>query len=264
MTSTLDAAFASWTFRPELAISLAVTAIVYVRGWAKLRRRDPRRWPVSRPAAFFSGLGLIYIALASPLESFASLVLQAHMAQHLLLMMAVPPLVWLGAPMFPLLAGLPNEIRRYWAGPLLRWPPIRNCAAAISNPVAAWLIFVCTTWIWHLPTAYQLALADSRWHLAQHFCFLAAGLIFWYPVVRPFPARPQWSRWILIPYLILADVQNTVLSALFTFSDQPFYEHYSQMPRLGGLSAIDDQAAAGVMMWVPGSMAFLLPVAGSV
>src|SRR5262249_47027833 len=85
---------------------------------------------------------------------------------------------------------------------------------------------------------------------------------FWYPVVRPYPSRPAWSPWLLVPYLILADVQNTILSALLTFSDRVLYPYYTQVPRVGGLSALEDQSIAGVLMWVPGSAAFLLPLFG--
>ncbi len=75
-----------------------------------------------------------------------------------------------------------------------------------------------------------------------------------------FPSRPRWSPWLLVPYLILADVQNTLLAAWLTFSDAPLYPYYVTRPRLGNLSAIEDQAAAGVLMWVPGSLAYLLPL----
>ena len=107
---------------------------------------------------------------------------------------------------------------------------------------------------------YELALRSDGWHYLQHACFLGTALLFWYPVVRPYPSRPRWSRWLLVPYLILADVQNTVLSALLTFSDRVLYPHYAAVPRLGRLSALEDQAAAGVLMWVPGSVVFLLPL----
>ena len=99
-------------------------------------------------------------------------------------------------------------------------------------------LFVATTWLWHAPAAYELALRSSGWHYLQHACFLATGLLFWYPVVRPYPSRPRWSPWLLLPYLILADVQNTILSALLTFSDHVLYPYYLQVPRLGGLSAL--------------------------
>src|SRR5207302_6341805 len=117
------------------------------------------------------------------------------------------------------------------------------------------------TWLWHAPPVYDLALRSSGWHYLQHACFLGTALLFWYPVVRPYPSRPRWSPWLLLPCLLLADVQNTVLSALFTFSDRPLYAYYAAVPKLGG-SALDDQSAAGVIMWVPGTLAFLVPLFG--
>ena len=105
-----------------------------------------------------------------------------------------------------------------------------------------------------------MALDDRTWHVAEHASFTIAALLFWYPVIAPFPSRPTWSRWIVLPYLILADVQNTVLAAWLSFSSRPIYVHYTEVPRIGGWSALADQHAAGVLMWVPGSMAFLLPV----
>ncbi len=66
---------------------------------------------------------------------------------------------------------------------------------------------------------------STGWHYLQHLCFLGTALLFWYPVVRPYPSRPRWSLWLLFPYLILADVQNTVLSALLTFSDRVLYRY---------------------------------------
>jgi cytochrome c oxidase assembly factor CtaG/ferredoxin len=261
MSTTLDAAFSSWPAQPWLAAMLVLTAAIYWRGWRWLRHRDSTRWTIGKLAAFTGGLAAIYLALASPIEAFASLLLQVHMLQHLLLMMVVPPLIWLGAPFLPLLRGLPKEIRRYWLTPLLRWRFLQNLAATITHPVVALPIFVATTWLWHLPGPYQTALTNSDWHKVQHAFFLATGLIFWYPVVRPFPARPAWSTWWLIPYLLLADVQNTLLSAWFTFSDQPLYSYYEQMPRLSGISVLEDQSAAGVLMWIPGSLVFLAPLA---
>jgi hypothetical protein len=121
-------------------------------------------------------------------------------------------------------------------------------------------LFVGATWLWHAPGVYDLALRSDGWHYLQHVCFLGTALLFWYPVVRPYPSRPRWSPWLLLPYLVLADLQNTILSALLTFSNKVLYPYYTQVPRLGGLSALDDQAAAGVLMWVPGSVAFLLPL----
>ena len=260
MNPIFDAFLRSWPFEPWLLASLLLTAGVYLRGWLSLHRRDPGRWLCLQPVAFGAGLLALFLALASPIEPFASLLLQVHMLQHVLLMMIVPPLLWLGAPLFPLLLGLPRPIRRYWAAPLFRWHLLRRTFETVTHPVPAWVLFTATTWFWHLPPIYELALASSTLHYLQHFCFLSSALLFWYPVIRPYPSRPSWSPWLLIPYLILADLQNTLLSALLTFSDQPLYSYYITRPRLGNLSAFDDQAAAGVLMWVPGSVVYLVPL----
>jgi cytochrome c oxidase assembly factor CtaG len=85
-------------------------------------------------------------------------------------------------------------------------------------------------------------------------------MLFWRPVILPWPAHSAWPRWAMIPYLVLADLQNSVLAAILTFSDRVIYSAYEAVPRAQGFSALEDQAIAGVVMWVPGSLAFLLPV----
>jgi cytochrome c oxidase assembly factor CtaG/polyferredoxin len=260
VSPTLDACLRSWAFDPWLLGALLLSAGVYLRGWLVQHLRDPRRWQGGHLAAFLGGLTAIYLALASPIEPFAALFLQVHMVQHLLLMMVAPPLLWLGAPLFPLLRGLPRPVRTYWVAPLLSSPPLRRLVARLTHPLMALPLFVAVTWLWHLPPVYDLALRSRGWHYLQHGCFLGAALLFWYPVVRPYPARPRWSLWLLFPYLIVADLSNTVLSAVLTFSDRVLYPYYTEVPRLGGLSALEDQSAAGVLMWVPGSIIFLLPL----
>jgi cytochrome c oxidase assembly factor CtaG/ferredoxin len=262
MNPVVDAVLASWPVEPGLIIALAVTAGVYLRGWRALRRRDEQRWHAGQPSAFLGGLAVIFLALASPIEPFSSFFLQVHMVQHLLLMMAAPPLIWLGDPLFPFLRGLPAVVRVYWAAPVLRSPLLRQLFRGLSHPALAGLLYVTAAWLWHVPALYGLALGSSGWHTAQHLTFLATGLLFWFAVVRPYPFRPRWSRWLLVPLLILADVQNTMLSALLTFSDHVLYRHYASMPRLDSSTALDDQATAGVMMWVFGSLAYLVPLFG--
>jgi cytochrome c oxidase assembly factor CtaG len=260
MSPTFDAFLRSWPFDPWLLISLVVTGAVYLRGWLILHRRDPERWHGRPLAAFLGGLTTIYLALASPIEPFAALLLSVHMLQHLLLMMVAPPLLWLGAPLFPMMRGLPRAVRIHWLAPLLTSPVLRRCFASLTHPLTAVVVFVVANWIWHVPPIYDLALRSSTWHYLQHACFLGAALLFWYPVVRPYPSRPRWSLWLLLPYLLVADLSNTVLSALLTFSERVLYPYYAEVPRLAGLSALEDQSAAGLLMWVPGSIAFLLPL----
>jgi cytochrome c oxidase assembly factor CtaG/ferredoxin len=262
MSATLDAFLRSWPFDPWLLTALLVCASIYLRGWLALHGRDSRRWHVGHVTAFFGGLAAIYLALASPIEPFAALLLQVHMVQHLLLMMVAPPLLWLGAPLFPWLRGLPRSVRVFWFAPLLSSPFLRRLFGQLTHPLTALPIFIAATWFWHLPAVYDLAVRSSAWHYLQHVCFLGAALLFWYPVVRPYPSRPRWSPWLLFPYLIVADLSNTILSVLLTFSSRVLYPYYAEIPRLAGLSVLEDQSAAGVLMWVPGSIAFLLPLFG--
>lgn len=251
----------SWPFDPWIVAELLATLGLYLRGWRQLRRRGSQRWGGRQLACFLGGLLAIFLALASPIDSLATLLLQVHMIQHLLLMMLAPPLLWLGEPLVPLLRGLPVPVRRYWIAPLLRWRPLRAVLARLTQPVPAWLLLTLATWLWHLPPLYGLALREPLVHHIEHACFLLAGLVFWWPVIEPFPGRLAWSRWLLVPYLILADLQNTALSAWLTFSDRVLYPHYESMPRLGDISVLQDQATAGIIMWVPGSLAYLLPLA---
>jgi cytochrome c oxidase assembly factor CtaG/polyferredoxin len=260
MSPAPEAVLSSWPYEPWLVVVLVLTGVIYGRGWLVLRRRDSRRWQWGQLAAFVSGLGIVFLALSSPIEPFADLLLQVHMVQHVLLMMAAPPLLWLGAPLFPVVRGLPGPVRVNWAIPLLQSPAVRGLFTRLTHPVAALPVFTLVTWLLHLPALYDLALRSSAWHYLQHFCFLGAALLFWYPVVRPYPSQPRWSGWLLLPYLLLADVQNTVLSALLTFSAKVLYPYYLEVPRLWGLSALEDQSAAGVIMWVPGSLVYLVPL----
>jgi cytochrome c oxidase assembly factor CtaG/ferredoxin len=260
VSPTLEAALRSWPSAFWLQAALLLTAGVYLRGWLELRRRDVRRWHVGHLAAFVGGLAAIYLALASPIEPLSDLLLSVHMLQHLLLMMVVAPLFWLAAPLLPVLRGLPRPVLVYWVVPLLASRPLRRLFGRLTQPLVALPVFVAATWLWHLPPLYDLALHSAGWHYVQHGCFLAAALLFWYPVVRPYPARPRWSGWLLLPYLLLADLSNTALSAVLTFSERVLYPYYAEVPRLAGISVRDDQALAGVLMWVPGSLVYLAPL----
>jgi len=236
--------------------ALLVTGAIYARGWRILARRAPLRFGAGRLAAFLGGLGVIAVALASPLDALAGRRLSAHMTQHQLLMILAPPLLWLGAPLAPMLLGLPRWIR---------WPVVaglasrvgRTTADVVAHPAFAWIAFAVAFWAWHTPRLYELALRSHGWHHLEHACFFATAMLFWRPVILAWPARSPWPRWTMIPYLLLADLQNTVLAAILTFSDRVIYPAYAAIPRAGAISALDDQSMAGVIMWLPGSVVFL-------
>ncbi len=260
MNPAFDAFLRSWPFNPLLVLSLALSAAIYFRGWRELCRRAPSRWNGGHLAAFLGGMTAVFLALGSPIEVFSSMALSIHMVQHMLLLMVAPPLIWLGTPNLVFLRGLPDSVRRYWIAPLLRARGLQRFFGRLTHPLVALPLFVGTIWLWHAPVIYEWALRSDVGHYFEHTSFLAAALLFWFPVIRPEPSRPGWSHWLLIPYLLIADVQNTLLAALLTFANRPIYRYYVEVPPLPGLSPLGDQAAAGVIMWVPGSVAFLVPL----
>ncbi|MEO8207280.1 MAG: cytochrome c oxidase assembly protein [Chthoniobacterales bacterium] len=260
MNSVVEAALSSWTFQPWPAFALLVTAFLYLRGWKRLRLLLPQRFTTLRAISFLLSLVLIYCALASPLDAFANLLLQVHMIQHLLFMMVIPPLLWMGIPFLPILCGLPRAFVRESIGPLLIWPPMKKFGQTLTHPIVCWVFFVTMNLFWHLPSLYELALHSTAWHQVEHLCFLTSALLFWWPIVQPWPSRPIWPRWTMIPYLLLADIQNTALGAFLSFCDHVLYPTYEVVPHLWGSTALQDQAAAGAIMWVPGSLAFLIPI----
>ncbi|HEY7616245.1 MAG TPA: cytochrome c oxidase assembly protein [Terriglobales bacterium] len=238
-----------------------MTAGVYFRGWSDLHRRMPKRFAAWRLIAFQAGLLTLFVALISPLHELAELLLQFHMIQHLLLMMVAPPLLLLGAPILPLLRGLPRFVLRYGAGPLLASEPLQRVGRFLTHPIVCLAAFTLSNVAWHLPVLYESALRSEFWHHVQHLCFFGTGVLFWWPVIQPWPSQLRWPQWTIIPYLLFADIQNTALSAFLIFSERVFYPTYAGAPRLWGISPLDDQAAAGAIMWVPGSVIFLVPVA---
>ena len=162
MDATWEAFFQSWPLDPWVAVPLVLTALVYARGWRTLHRQAPHRFGPVQLYSFLGGLAALFVALASPLEPFADLLLQVHMLQHLLLMMVAPPLLWLGAPLVPLLRGLPLPVRSYWAAPFLRLRFVRASSRFLTHPVVAGPLFIVTTWSWHVPAFYEAALRSFR------------------------------------------------------------------------------------------------------
>ena len=261
MDDPANAIFSSWSMPIGPAVAILVSFIIYLRGWIRLQFRIPHRFPVWRLLSFGAGLGTIFLAIASPLDAFAGLLLQVHMVQHLLLMLLAPPLLLAGAPYLPILSGLPRAFTREVLGPFLSWHPIKRIGHALFNPVVCWIAFVTSNILWHVPFFYELALNSPGWHQVEHLFFLGTGLLFWWHLVLPWPSRSAWPRWAMIPYLVLADLQNTALAAFLTFCDRVLYPTYLRAPRLWGSNPLDDQVIAGAIMWVPGSIIFLVPAA---
>jgi putative membrane protein len=248
-----------WDIPPWVTCALVAAGLVYVRGWLALRRARPETLPVWRLLSFLAGLFAIFVAVSSPLDTYSETLLFMHMTQHFVLMSVAPPLIVLGCPFVPMLRGLPRSIVRRIIGPLFRSAVAHRAQKLFSQLPFAWLAMNLTYVGWHIPKAYEFALASESWHNFEHFCFFTTSVLFWWPVLQPWPARRRFNSWMIIPYLLTSDLVNTGLSAFLCFSGRLLYPSYALVDRPFGLDALKDQIAAGAFMWVFGSVVFLIP-----
>jgi putative membrane protein len=247
----------STPLRVDLALCLA--ALAYARGWLRLRSAFPNlisRW---RLAAFFAGIIFVWVAIGSRLSAFDEASLTVHMVQHLLLMSIAPPLILLGAPLLPLLHGLPQSLARSVVGPILGWSPVKRLGRLVASPAFCWLAATFALIGWHVPAVFELALRWNWLHKLEHACFLGSGLLFWWPVIRPWPSAARWPRWSVPLYLFCATLPCDGLSAFLVFCDRVVYSSYLSSPRLFDMSPLEDQECAAALMWVCTTLIFLVP-----
>jgi putative membrane protein len=243
------------------ASALTVAAVIYCSGWFHLRRRVHEIASPWCPSAFLGGLVVLWIAAGSPLAAFDEELLSVHMLQHLLLSAVAAPLILLSAPALPLLHGLPRSVVLHGLAPLLRWPPVQTMGRLLGHPAVCWSVAMVVLIGWHVPTLFEVGLRSERWHAVEHASFLASGLLFWWPVVQPWPSTARWPRWSVPLYLFLATLPCDILSAFLAFSDRVVYPAYLSAPRHFGLSALQDQECAGAVMWLSVTIAYVIPAA---
>ena len=174
---------------PTLAIVL--TALIYLRGWYLLRCAGFPLIPPWRVWSFLAGLVALWVALAGPMDVFNSWLLTAHMVQHMMLMMVAPPLILLGAPLIPLVRGMPVFAAREFAGPISQLEAGAAPWPLLTQPVFALVLMGIVMLGWHVPALYELAVRSPAWHQFEHACFLVTSLIFWWPVIQPWPSRAR-------------------------------------------------------------------------
>ena len=262
MSPAVQSVLNQWTLPVPLTTLTLLTCIVYVRGWLALRRTRPRQFDLTRLACFLTGMGSLWLAIGSPMDAFADVLLSAHMVEHLILMSVVPPLVLLGQPVVPLLRGLPKFLRKGVAGPLLRLRWLRRFFHWLVRPVVAWLAMNIALLAWHVPAAYDYALENETVHDIEHLCLLIGSLLFWWCLIRPWPASPRRHDWSILLFLVTADGVNTALSAFLAFCNRPVYTYYVTHPNPFHIAPLPDQVLGAVLMWVVGSVAFLFPAFG--
>ena len=259
MITDTQALLQSWSAPIGVNVFLSLAAVVYARGWFRLHAAGPKLIPAWRLAAFLAGVVSVWIAIGSPVEAFDDVSLTVHMVQHLLLMSVAPPLILLGAPALPLLRGLPQSIAREVAGPFLRWRLVKWLGRALAHPALCWLAAAFALIGWHVPAIFDLALRWDWLHELEHATFLGTGLLFWWPVIQPWPSSARWPRWSIPLYLFGATLPCDVLSAFLAFCNRVVYSSYLSGPSMFGLSALEDQECAAALMWTCVTFIFLIP-----
>jgi putative membrane protein len=231
--------------------ALMFAAFLYLRRWLGVRR-DGGKVEGWRASSFVTGLLLIWSATASPLSALDHEMLTMHMVQHLLLMTLAPPLILLGLPRKPLLHGL---LQRFLPAIDLRSESMQRWAHLVTHPALCWLAAAGTLGLWHVPSVFMLGLRSQLWHGAEQASFLAAGLLFWSPVIRP--TQNSW-KWPILLYLFLATLPCDILSGFLVFCDRVVYPVFLSAPRSFGLSALEDQQCAGALMWTCVTVSYLI------
>lgn len=247
----------AWSLDPAVVAPLLAGGWLYARGVERVWRRSGtgrgvRRW---QAGCFAAGWITLLLAMVSPLHPLGEALFSAHMAQHELLVAVAAPLLVLGRPLVPLLWAVPVHWRRA-AGRWAKAGPVRGGWRMVSGPFAAWLLHAAALWLWHLPGPYQAALAGEGLHALQHASFLGTGLLFWWALFHGREGRLGYGAAVF--YLFATAMHSGALGALLTLSPTPWYPAYDGTTAAWGLTALEDQQLAGLIMWVPAGVSYLV------
>jgi putative membrane protein len=245
-----------WGAEPWVLACLALSLLLYVAGASKLwpRSRLARPLRVRQAACFGGGWLALAVALASPLDGAGSLAFSAHMVQHELLMIVAAPLMVLGRPLGVWVWALPAA----WRGAVGAATRARTWSLvwdAITRPLSAWMIHFAALWLWHVPALFQRALENNAIHALQHASFLFSALLFWWAVLGR--QGMHASRGASIVYLFSTMMHTGALGALFTMSENVWYPVYGASAVQFGLTPLEDQQLGGLIMWIPGGLAYV-------
>jgi putative membrane protein len=234
----------AWTLDPVLVVPLAIALLVYVVGWRRLSKRASA--PV-RPALFLSGWLVLTLALTSPLHEAGERSFTMHMIEHELIMLVASLFLAASGAGGVLAWGLPRPLRLALAG---GWKsPLQSLWRRLTEPVTATVVQGAVMWAWHAPILFDRALDSFGWHVAQHACFLASSLLFWWAMLHP---RGR-GYGVSAACLFATSLVGGALGALMSLSSSPWYADYAAMGMTGiGLDPVDDQRLAGLIMWIPG------------
>ncbi len=247
-------------FPVSLALTLLFEAYRYLLVWVPLRLISRTAIPAWRAASFFLGLLLVWAACGSSLAAYDHSLLTVHMIKHLLLMTVAPALILLGEPVRVSWIGMPVFAQHVFRR-VLRGSPLHRFARMMTRPALCWTLSAMTLLGWHLPALFTLGMRSEIWHMVEQITFFAAGLLFWWPVIQPWPSASTGPRWSMLLYLFLATLPCDILSGFLVFSDRVAYAVYFSTPRLFGFSVLQDQQCAAALMWTCVTLVYLVPAA---
>ena len=247
----------AWNTNPLPTVLVLLAAYLYLNG---LSNWDRPSHPVNgwQKASFFFGLFLVFFALQSPLDPLSDHLLSFHQAQHFILRMMAPMFILLGAPLTPMLRGMPVWARQRIIRPMARNHYVRQVYGLLTNPICTVFFFLGSLYLWQFPGAFNLALRNDEVHALMHLTMSASGFLFWWVIIDPPPHRSRLHYGLRVLYLGLIVLPNTLLGAAITFSRSPIYSAYAEVTQPYGLDLMTDQQLGGLMLWVPGDMMSIL------
>ena len=247
----------AWSFDPLVIIGLALAAGAYAWAVRRVDRAHPaNRQPAHRSWLFAGGLAAIGVALLSPIEAYEGSLFSVHMVQHMLLELVAAPLLLAGGPITLALRAASPSVRRRLLAVLQS-----RLVHLVSFPVIAWVLFAAVNWGWHFSVFYDQALENELLHYVQHATFLAAALLFWWPVLGVDPSPWRLPHPVRLLYLFLAMPQNSFLGVALLSASTVLYPHYVTNVRGWGPTPLEDQQMGGMLMWVGGDLVFLAGMA---
>lgn len=240
---------------PLAVFSLGLAAWLYARGLAAIWRRAGGRKGLQgwEAACFGAGWLVLAVAVASPLHPWGELLLSAHMVQHETLILFAAPLLVLGRPPAVFLWALPPAARER-VGEWAASRPVAAAWQAVTGPLTVFLIHGLALWLWHVPALYQAALRSDGVHLVQHASFFGSAALFWWALIHGRYGRMGYG--VAVFYVFATALHSGVLGALLTFAPRLWYPIYAERTAVWGLSPLEDQQLAGLIMWVPSGALF--------
>ncbi len=240
-------------------VGVLTTALVYFRGWYHLRKFPSAVLSVQSLALFIAGLVALWTTVASPLAMMDHSRLTFHMVQHLVLMTIAAPLMLLGNPVIAFQHAMPKRFADQVSQLLRR---LRGFGRVLTHPVSCWVAGTGVVIAWHVPPVFELGMHSQLWHAVQHASFLAGGLLFWCPVIQPWPANFRWPRWSIPLYLFFATLPCDALSAFLAFCGRVVYPFHAAADLAASALRLHDQEFAGALMWCWVTFAYLIPAIG--